>query len=200
MAGGGRTRWRFNRFGTRAACLQKGFVPFLLPWSFASLCSASRSAPAARPVQPPRTATWWSSCGTACAPISSPPRPRRICLNWPVSGVFFANHHPVYLSATEVNGTAIATGAYPSHSGLIANTDFRPAIDPAEPVDTGKPSIIRRGDEVSGDHFIALPTLAEILHAHGLATVIAGSKWIALLHDRGRRPDGPESSLRAVPG
>jgi hypothetical protein len=39
------------------------------------------------------------------------------------SGVFFANHHPVYLSATEVNGTAIATGAYPSHSGLIANTD-----------------------------------------------------------------------------
>ena len=109
-------------------------------------------------------------------------------------GVFFANHHPVYLSATEVNGTAIATGAYPSHSGLIANTDFRPAIDPAEPVDTGKPPVIRRGDEVSGDHFIALPTVAEILHSHGLATVIAGSKSIALLHDRGRRSDGPESS------
>jgi arylsulfatase A-like enzyme len=109
-------------------------------------------------------------------------------------GVFFASHHPVYLSATEVNGTALATGAYPSHSGLIANTDFRPAIDPAEPVDTGKPSIIRRGDEVSGDHFIALPTVAEILHAHDLLTVIAGSKWIALLHDRGRRTAGPVSS------
>ena len=25
-------------------------------------------------------------------------------------GVFFAHHHPVYLSSTEVNGTAIATG------------------------------------------------------------------------------------------
>ena len=110
-------------------------------------------------------------------------------------GVFFAHHHPVYLSATEVNGTAIATGAYPSHSGLIANTDFRPAIDPTESVDTGKPAIIRKGDEVSGGHFIALPTLAEIMHAHGLATVIAGSKWIVLLHDRGDRPDGPESSL-----
>ena len=109
-------------------------------------------------------------------------------------GVFFANHHPVYLSATEVNGTALATGAYPSHSGLIANTDFRPAIDPAEPVVTGDPSTIRKGDEVSGDHFLALPTLAEILHTHGLATAIAGSKWVALLHDRGRRPDGPESS------
>jgi arylsulfatase A-like enzyme len=110
------------------------------------------------------------------------------------SGVFFANHHPVYLSATEVNGTAIATGAYPSHSGLIANTDFRPAIDPTAPVDTGDPSIIRKGDEVSGGHFIALPTLAEILHSHGIATVIAGSKWIVLLHDRDRRPDGTESS------
>ena len=115
-------------------------------------------------------------------------------------GVFFANHHPVYLSATEVNGTALATGAYPSHSGLIANTDFRPAIDPTEPVDTGKPSIIRKGDEVSGGHFLALPTLAEILHAHGLATIIAGSKGIALLHDRGRRPDGPVSSLVLLEG
>ena len=109
-------------------------------------------------------------------------------------GVFFAHHHPVYLSATEVNGAALATGAYPSHSGLIANTDFRPAIDPAEPVDTGKPSIIRQGDEVSDGHLLALPTVAEILHAHGLSTVIAGSKGVALLHDRGRRSDGPESS------
>ncbi len=109
-------------------------------------------------------------------------------------GVFFTNHHPVYLSATEVNGTAIATGAYPSHSGMIANIDFRPAIDPAAPVETGDPSVIRKGDEVSGGHYLALPTVAEILHAHGVATVIAGSKSVALLHDRGRRPDGPESS------
>ena len=34
-------------------------------------------------------------------------------------GVFFAHHHPVYLSSTEVNGTAIATGAYPSRSTVI---------------------------------------------------------------------------------
>jgi arylsulfatase A-like enzyme len=110
------------------------------------------------------------------------------------AGVFFAHHHPVYLSATDVNGIALATGAYPAHSGVIANSDFRPAINPAEPVDMGEPAVIRKGDEVSGDQFLALPTLAEILHAHGVATAIAGSKWVALLHDRGRRPDGPESS------
>ena len=63
------------------------------------------------------------------------------------NGVFFASHHPVYLTATDVNGTAIATGPYPSHSDLVANTGFRPAIDPAKPVDTGDPSIVRKGDE-----------------------------------------------------
>ena len=36
-------------------------------------------------------------------------------------GVTFANHHSVYLSATEVNGTAISTGAYPARSGIISN-------------------------------------------------------------------------------
>ncbi len=49
-------------------------------------------------------------------------------------GVTFAHHHPVYLSSTEVNGTAIATGAYPSRSTVIANVDFRPRIDPQLPV------------------------------------------------------------------
>src|SRR5882757_7958294 len=45
-------------------------------------------------------------------------------------GVFFNNHHPVYLSSTDVNGVALATGAYPGHSTVISNAEFRPAIDP----------------------------------------------------------------------
>src|SRR5437762_1039458 len=44
-------------------------------------------------------------------------------------GVVFRNHHAVYPSATNVNGTAIATGVYTGHSGLIANHDYRPEID-----------------------------------------------------------------------
>src|SRR4051812_18011997 len=44
------------------------------------------------------------------------------------NGVFFKNHHPVYISTTEVNGTAIATGDYPAHNGIIANLDYRPEI------------------------------------------------------------------------
>ena len=44
-------------------------------------------------------------------------------------GVWFARHHAVFLSSTEANGTALATGAYPRHSGLIGNFEYRPAID-----------------------------------------------------------------------
>jgi arylsulfatase A-like enzyme len=100
------------------------------------------------------------------------------------AGVFFAHHHPVYLSSTEVNGTALATGSYPAHSGIIANNEFRPRLDPQNAIATQAPDMVRRGDELSGGHYLARPTVAEILHAQGLATAIAGSKPVALLHDR----------------
>ncbi len=106
-------------------------------------------------------------------------------------GVFFASHHPVYLSATEVNGVAMATGTYGARSLVIANTDYRPLIDPQKSVGIEKPENVRKGDEMSGGHYLAVPTVAEILHAHGLATAIAGAKQVALLHDRAVRAGGP---------
>jgi arylsulfatase A-like enzyme len=110
------------------------------------------------------------------------------------SGVFFAQHHPAYPSATEVNGTAIATGAYPSHSTIVGNREFRPGIDPEQPVSVENPLVIRRADELAGGHDLAVGTLAEFLHAQGMRTVIAGSKQVALLADRALRPDGPATS------
>ena len=103
-------------------------------------------------------------------------------------GVIFANHHPVFPSATEVNGTAIATGAYPAHSTLIGNKEYRPGIDPAAPVSTEKPAVVRRGDELSQGHYLAVGTLAEFLQAHDLQTAIAGAKQVALLANRAARP------------
>src|ERR1700692_4897129 len=35
-------------------------------------------------------------------------------------GVRFQNHHAAYLSSTEVNCAAIATGAYPANNGIVA--------------------------------------------------------------------------------
>src|SRR5262245_23196330 len=51
-------------------------------------------------------------------------------------GVTFTKHHSVYLSATEVNGTAIATGGYPSQSGIVGNHEYRPEIDPLKGIRT----------------------------------------------------------------
>jgi arylsulfatase A-like enzyme len=110
------------------------------------------------------------------------------------SGVFFAEHHPVYPSATEVNGTALATGAYPAHSTVLGNKEFRPEIDPERPVSIENPSVIRRADELTRGRDLAIGTLAEFLHAQGMRTAIAGAKQVALLADRALRPDDPASS------
>lgn len=104
-------------------------------------------------------------------------------------GVTFKNHHPVYISTTEVNGTALATGLYPQESGIIGNKEFRPSLDPAQAVHTESLAVIRKADSLSGNHYLAAPTVAELLHVKGLRTAIAGSKEVALLHDRGERGD-----------
>ena len=102
-------------------------------------------------------------------------------------GVFFRNHHPVYLSATEVNGTAIATGAYPIHSGIMANKEYRPALNPLVPVGTESPAALRAGDRLTQGHYLSRPTIAEILHNAGHTTAVAGTKPVVLLHDRKER-------------
>ena len=110
------------------------------------------------------------------------------------SGVFFANHHPVYPSSTEVNGTAMATGAYPGRSTIVGNNEFRPGIDPQKSVGTEIPAVVARGDALSHGRYLALDTVAEYLHARGQRTAIAGSKQVALLHDRHPRADDAAAS------
>ena len=109
-------------------------------------------------------------------------------------GVFFSNHHPVYASSTEVNGTAIATGAYPEHSTLIGNVEFRPGIDPQMASAMERAENIRKGDKLGEPGYIAVQTVAEFLHAHSVRTAIAGAKPVALLGDRMPRPNSPDSS------
>jgi arylsulfatase A-like enzyme len=102
-------------------------------------------------------------------------------------GVFFQNHHAVYLSSTEVNGVAIATGAYPARNGILANREYRPIINPLKRVQTESYETVRKGDEVTHGHYLQLPTMAEILQRAGFKTAIAGTKAIAMLHDRSER-------------
>ena len=109
-------------------------------------------------------------------------------------GVWFANHHSVYPTSTEVNGTVLATGVFPEHSGLIANKEYRPEIDPLKPVGTEALGTVRKGDALTQDHYLRQSTLCEMLHGQGQRTVVVGAKPVALLQDR--LPRGEESEGR----
>ncbi len=102
-------------------------------------------------------------------------------------GVTFRNHHAVYLTATHVNGTAIETGMYPEHSGLIANYDYRPDIDKTKFISTEQTRVINKGDALTSGHYLSVPTLAELVRAAGGRTVVAAAKTVGFLLDR--RPD-----------
>jgi len=106
------------------------------------------------------------------------------------NGVFFKNHHALFISSTEVNGTGIATGCHPEHSGIIANLDYRPhlgwlAANPTEGVDN-----IRRADLLTQGKYLRVPTLAETLQQAGIPTYTAGTKPVVFLHDRANKREG----------
>jgi arylsulfatase A-like enzyme len=94
-----------------------------------------------------------------------------------------------------VNGTAIATGDYPVHNGIIANTDYRPEIGWLGPNATEGLENIRRGDLLTGGNYLTAPTVAEILQRSGIPTIVSGTKPVTLLHDRANwRREGAASN------
>lgn len=103
------------------------------------------------------------------------------------NGVFFKNHHCAYVSSTEVNGAALATGVHPGRSRVFANTEYRPEISVTGTFATEGMDAIRRGDMLTGGHYLGAETLAEILQDNGISTVIAGTKPVVLLHDRSNK-------------
>ena len=114
-------------------------------------------------------------------------------------GVRFLNHHSVYLSATEVNGTAINTGSYPVHDGIVANSEYRPLIDPLKAIHTELMPGLRKGDQITDGHFLKMPTLAEIVRGAGGKTAVAAAKPIGLLLDRADR-DNAEHGANVYTG
>ncbi len=107
-------------------------------------------------------------------------------------GVTFRNHHPVYPSATMVNGTAMVTGVYPGKNGVIANYEYRPEIDRSKSINVESPAAVNRGDELSAGKYIAVPTITELVRRAGGRTAVAAAKTVGLLLDRhaGNGPAG----------
>src|SRR5256886_2327717 len=96
------------------------------------------------------------------------------------SGVTFRNHPSVYPSATIVNGTAINTGVYPDHSGILANHDYLPAIDARKSIDIENAAVVRKGDAGSDGKYVGVPTIAELVRQHGGTNGIATAKNVGL--------------------
>ncbi|MEO8428816.1 MAG: alkaline phosphatase family protein [Verrucomicrobiota bacterium] len=106
-------------------------------------------------------------------------------------GTFFANNHSAYITSTEVNGAALATGMQPDHNGIMANTGYRSDFNWLSPYGTEALDVVRRGDAATGGHYLEAATVAEIVQQAGYATVIAGAKPVALLHDRSGKKSSP---------
>jgi len=105
------------------------------------------------------------------------------------NGTFFRRNHAVYVSTTQVNGAALATGSNPGRNGIQSNVDYRIDLDFLSTYATESLNAVRRGDLLTGGHYLSVPTLAETLHQAGIPTIIAGAKPVALLHDRSSRRD-----------
>jgi arylsulfatase A-like enzyme len=99
-------------------------------------------------------------------------------------GVTFRNHHAVYPSATNVNGTAMVTGVDPGKSGIIANYEYRPDIDSHHAVGIELPSVVEKGDQLSGGKYISAATIAKLVQRAGARSLIASAKTVGLLLDR----------------
>src|SRR5690349_14931685 len=99
-------------------------------------------------------------------------------------GTFFANNHATYIATTEVNGSAIATGMKPHHHGIFANAEYRPEINLVKPIATQGQLQLRIGETLAGPNWLLAPTIAEQVRRAGGTTLIAGTKEVALLHDR----------------
>ena len=98
-------------------------------------------------------------------------------------GVDLVNGHAVFPTVTRVNAAAIATGTQPGTNGLVGNQMFVPAVDERRAFDTGNHRNFLALGQASGGRVLLVPTLAERLHARGLAlaAVSSGSTGSAFL-------------------
>src|SRR5260221_13199252 len=69
-------------------------------------------------------------------------------------GTIFAQNHCVYISSTEVNGTAIATGGYPRMTGIVANSEYRPEMHPLKSSVTDEEQLLREAATLYQDRYI----------------------------------------------
>lgn len=89
-------------------------------------------------------------------------------------GADYVNSHSIFPTSTRINAASLATGSYPSRHGIIGNSMFVAAVNPAAPLDTGDYRQLIRLEEAEG-RVVTGPTLGEVLQRNGLSLVTLSS-------------------------
>jgi arylsulfatase A-like enzyme len=97
-------------------------------------------------------------------------------------GVVFQAHHAVFPTVTRVNSASITTGTYPETHGLMGNSIYIPAADPARSLDTAVRENLEAVANAEG-RLLTAPALGEILQRSGKTLLVAsaGSSGSAFL-------------------
>ena len=90
-------------------------------------------------------------------------------------GVIGTAHHAALPSVTRVNSATMVTGCLPAHHGLVANTIYVPALNPAGGISTGSRKKLLDAAKVWGGRLLTAPTLGELLEQHGQKFLVCSS-------------------------
>jgi predicted AlkP superfamily pyrophosphatase or phosphodiesterase len=90
-------------------------------------------------------------------------------------GATYTESHAAVPTVTRVNSSVIGSGSYPRRTGIIGNSMYVPAVDPAAPFSTGEAENLYKLDAVTGGKMFLVPTLGERLQAEGLTLAAIGS-------------------------
>ncbi|QOZ23977.1 alkaline phosphatase family protein [Bradyrhizobium sp. CCBAU 51753] len=96
------------------------------------------------------------------------------------AGITLGNHRTVYPSETRSAFPSLVTGAVPGRHGMVGNKYVDREVVPPRYIDTADATLLRNLDLASGGRLYSVPSLGEILAAHGrslavLATNTAGT-------------------------
>ena len=91
------------------------------------------------------------------------------------AGCDFPSSRCVFPSATRVNAAALACGAVPTSTGVVANQFFDARVFGDKLFHTGKHDDMQAAERAYDGQFVTAPTLGELLAAHGLTLAVVSS-------------------------
>ena len=164
-------------------------------------CASGEDGPAARPPSAPTRTIVMVWDGLRPDSVNARDTPNLQALRQ--SGVDFTDHHSTYPTFTMMNGSSLATGAFPKTSGFYGNTFWTPpqgpdrtipagngaggtAQDYVDPVFTEDWSVLATLHDYYGGRFLLVKTLFQAAQAAGMTTAAIGKSGPAFLQDIGR--------------